>query len=453
MARTTPSSGVRQYIYSQWSNNGSKKEEQRMGSDSGERGVYKRKRHDGEYWAYRFQYEGKSYSETTDLKATQKLLPDAKRARAKHLQRVRLGRCANPTAAIRFSDATEKFVAWTRMEHREHPRTAQRQATSLAIAARAFGDLCLDEITTGDIESFKMIRRQGEIAEVTIRKDLITLSQVFKFGIKHRWVDRNPVKDVRLPSDRDSFNERTISPEEEALYFAQASQQKQVLYDVGRLMLWQGLRPSEALALTKDDVDIQGRLLFIRHGKSRASRRELHLIPSSVEILGRRLASQYAYLFPGWCRLRGRWHHNGKAYTYSGLINAHKEVLVTLNGPADEHKVIEPFDMYSLRHTFATRFYQATKDIDKLARILGHSDLSTVRRYVNPSQDDLREAMKVYEAAVKRRAARSEPPEGEADTAAEAEMILTPQQNDVPRDRNGKRSVVGDADDESKLIN
>jgi topoisomerase IA-like protein len=55
--------------------------------------------------------------------------------------------------------------------------------------------------------------------------------------------------------------------------------------------------------------------------------------------------------------------------------------------------------LYSLRHTFATRFYQATKDIDKLARILGHGSLATVRRYVNPTQDDLRAAMQAFEQA------------------------------------------------------
>lgn len=366
-----------------------------MRSGSGERGIYKRRRHDGEYWAYRFQYGGNSYSGTTDLRATQKSLPAAKRALAEHLQRVKVG-TAQATEPTRFNEAVEKFIEWSQMEHREHPATAQRQLVSLTVAGRSFGNIELREITAGDIENFKLIRRKSNMAEVTIRKDLLALSQLFQFGIKQRWCAANPVKDVTLPSDRDSLNERTVDRREEALYFDEAGRQNPVLHDVGRLMLWQGLRPEEALSLTRDDVDLEGRALFVRKGKSRAARREIYIQRLALPILKRRMAGRYPHLFPG-----GRWRYNGQPYSYSGLINAHKDVLAALNR---EVGIIEPFDIYSLRHTFATRFYEDTKDLDKLARILGHANLATVRRYVNPSQADLRAAMQTHEASCNFRA-------------------------------------------------
>jgi integrase len=180
-------------------------------------------------------------------------------------------------------------------------------------------------------------------------------------------------------------------------------------------MLWQGLRPTEALALTKDDVDLGRRILFIRQGKSRAARRELYLVPAAAALLEHRMARPYDFIFPGWRRCLRRWEHNGQAYTYSGLINAHKEVFAALNR---ETVVLEPFDMYSLRHTFATRFYEATKDLDKLARILGHGNLATVRRYVNPTRDDLRAAMKLFEASQRTDALEAQRRVAEAESQA-----------------------------------
>jgi site-specific recombinase XerD len=351
---------------------------------------------------------------TTDLKATRENLAIAKAEMEAHRQEVR-GRRSRLPEVVGFHEAADRFLEWSRIEHREHPNTWRRHASSLSFLKVFMGNTALHRIKAGDIEEFKNTRRELGMAEVTIRKDLMALSQVFQFAMKHGWCDSNPVRDVKLPSALDSFNERTITLEEEVLYFAEAGKQNWALHDVGRLMLWQGMRPAEVLALTKDDVDLEGKLLTIVRGKSRASRRKLHITPESAAILRCRIAAPHEHLFPG-----GRRGYNGRPLGYSVLWRAHIAVLDALN--LNETR-IEPFDIYSLRHTFATRFYESTKDLDKLARILGHSDLSTVRRYVNPSQDDLREAMKIHEAACKRRAAGSEPSEDGARDAAETETI------------------------------
>jgi integrase len=75
-------------------------------------------------------------------------------------------------------------------------------------------------------------------------------------------------------------------------------------------------------------------------------------------------------------------------------VNIHNKIFDDVNR---ERGLLDGFDLYSLRHTFATRFYEATKDLDKLARILGHSNLATVRRYVNPSTADIDRAMERFE--------------------------------------------------------
>ena len=56
------------------------------------------------------------------------------------------------------------------------------------------------------------------------------------------------------------------------------------------------------------------------------------------------------------------------------------------------------FVLYDLRHTFATRYYQANKDVVK--EVLGHSNLRTVMKYVHVSQEHRDEATRAYEATL-----------------------------------------------------
>ena len=185
---------------------------------------------------------------------------------------------------------------------------------------------------------------------------------------------------IRLSKSR---TEKVLSDAEEKAYFAEASRNK-TLHDVGRLMVNQGMRPSEALVLRKADVDLERRELLVLKSKSKAGSRTLNLTGESLLILGRRMASDGVWVFPG--------SRRSEPFTYSGLVGAHNRALEE-SGTS--------FGIYSLRHTFATRFYTKTKDLDALRRILGHADLKTVMRYVHQDADELRKAMQAYEESMK----------------------------------------------------
>ena len=53
---------------------------------------------------------------------------------------------------------------------------------------------------------------------------------------------------------------------------------------------------------------------------------------------------------------------------------------------------MEPFVLYSIRHTCLTR-WAAYMDPHTLAYLAGHSDMATTRRYVHPEDHTVREAM------------------------------------------------------------
>ena len=80
-----------------------------------------------------------------------------------------------------------------------------------------------------------------------------------------------------------------------------------------------------------------------------------------------------------------------KGTPLSVIENSHKRVLKE-SGLA--------FVIYDFRHTFATRFAEATSgDVVALASILGHQNLRTVMRYVHVSREHRRNQMLRFVAA------------------------------------------------------
>ena len=354
-------------------------------------------------WEYRFMADGRPYQRLTDLEATARNAGVVLKLREDHRQMVLLGEAVKQR--VRFNEAAERFIAWSRQAHRDHPNTWKRQKTSLASLKAMLGHLYMDNLKSGHLDDFMTWRRENEIAEVTIRHDLHALSQLCQYAQRQGWLEGNPVRLVDMPTDRDAVNERVLTDEEERVYFG-AAHEHPVLYDIGRLIILQGMRPAEVLSIEKEHVDIDGRTVRIMQGKSRAARRKLNLTDESLTILGRRMAWDSRWVFPGMLPRhkagKGRFQDVKKRpgfvygsyqnhYTYSAYIGAHNTVC-------EETGLL--FDPYSLRHTFATRFYAETKDIFALQKVLGHADLKTLQRYVHLDEEHVREAMRKFEESL-----------------------------------------------------
>jgi integrase len=333
------------------------------------------------FWHFRFTFRGVEYSGNTGLAATERNRKEAKQFAA---EQARVFRGSGRTSKKKFSEGADEFVMWVeRVEYRDKPNTAHRLKTSLASAKVFFGDRQVRAISPADIEDYKTYRAtEHAVRNVTIKHDLDALSVFFgRYAVKQGWCGTNPVKEVHRPSDADAVREHVLTEDEEKLYFGKA---RGTLYDVGRLILNQGCRPEEIMALTPDDVDVKGAKIYIRGGKSKAARRTLDLTEESARILSFRKAKGGKWLFPS-PRRPG-------------------EHIVKLNAQHDR-ACIEAgvsFVVYDLRHTFATRMVEAGCDLPTLAAILGHSNLRSVLRYVHPQADSKREAMRRYEEAMRK---------------------------------------------------
>ena len=79
----------------------------------------------------------------------------------------------------------------------------------------------------------------------------------------------------------------------------------------------------------------------------------------------------------------------------SSLRKQHCAAFETVAKQAAKHekKAVRPFVLYSLRHSFLTRLGKSGCDAWTLARIAGHSSITTSSRYVHPSEGAVLAAM------------------------------------------------------------
>lgn len=159
----------------------------------------------------------------------------------------------------------------------------------------------------------------------------------------------------------------------------------QPLRDVATPMVETGMRPEEVCRLQRRQVHLDEGYVFNPFGKTKAARRKLPLSKRAADVLRHRLAnSAGAFVFPS---TRGG---NDPSKPIVKLNDTHKGAVARAK--------LEPFRLYDLRHTFATRAAEAGVDLVTLAALLGHSKVQMIMRYAHPSEKHQFEAIKAIEA-------------------------------------------------------
>lgn len=145
------------------------------------------------------------------------------------------------------------------------------------------------------------------------------------------------------------------------------------LYLVALLILDSGLRISEVLGISRDDISLEQSTIRVM-GKGRRER----VVPISVELR--------KHLF--------RWmQHHQHELVFSGRHGSRLTVRYVQRQFKwlQEKLKIEGVRMspHTLRHTFATHYIRSGGGEFRLQRMLGHSTLEMTRRYVNLQIEDL----------------------------------------------------------------
>jgi integrase len=142
------------------------------------------------------------------------------------------------------------------------------------------------------------------------------------------------------------------------------------------------MRPEEVFTIRRDNAHLKQAYLFVPNGKTRFARRNVPLTDATINILKRRqLETEGPFLFP-------RKGDNDKPLTT--VRKAHHKTLRAAS-------LDPPFRLYDFRHTYGSRTAMAGVDLPTLKELMGHADISTTMRYVHPTPEHKREAVRKLE--------------------------------------------------------
>ncbi len=251
-------------------------------------------------------------------------------------------------------------------------RSWKRDKELLDPLIKLFGEKKLTEITTKDIEDFKLIRLR-EVKSATVNRSLSVLRHMI--NLAKRWkkfFGENPVTLVGLLEENNQI-ERILTLEEEIrLMNSSASHIIPMIF----MALNTGMRRGEILNLTWCDIDFTNNLILVNQTNSKSKKqRRVFINPNLKKLL-----------------LELKLKSGSNEYVFKGDNGQRLKEIRNGFKVACRRADIVGLRFHDQRHTAATRMIEYGAGILAVNKILGHSDIKTTMRYTHP-EDSLKEAL------------------------------------------------------------
>lgn len=282
-----------------------------------------------------------------------------------------------PSLAVspRIADTLEEYETFLRIQ-RKRPRTIEAYRYELQRFMEWSGEETrLDELTTARIVAYQA--RCEQLSTATVRKILSVLRSYCRWCQRQGWRADDPTAALDWPEAVEPLPRALTATELEHLtrLFDEplpADEPERWLRarDIRALMLmlYAGLRLSEAAALLWRDVDLSARngSVTVRDGKGgrhrvvpihRRLRVALLAVPSEDRLLRNAVAGS----------------RDGSRRSYKSVAHMFERWLPAAGLHVSAHQ---------LRHSFATELLRAGVDLRTIQELLGHKSLETTMRYL-----------------------------------------------------------------------
>ncbi len=234
-------------------------------------------------------------------------------------------------------------------------------------------------LTERDIADFRDDCRREGLAVKTVNRRLVFLRRFLDAAVQEGILTRNPAKNVRQLRSQ-PLAPKSLTPQETRKFLKEVelrgSLRDRVLVE---LMVGAGLRISEVVALTVDDLQLSPRkgLVIIRNAKGNKERR----VPLHRNI--RALLSEYLSAMKP---TKNLFSGQRVALTSVGIHALIRKFGTTAGLPK--------LHAHTLRHTFAMNFLRSNPGgLQQLSQLLGHSSLTATSVYVQHRVEELEEGI------------------------------------------------------------
>ena len=279
---------------------------------------------------------------------------------------------------VTLSDALDRYLA--EVSPTKKASTAASDRSRARVLKAQLGQYSLVALTPETVSRFRDERLRDGKSHSTVRLELALLSHLFTIALREWRIGlvRNPVALVRKPTPPAGRNRRLGPSEERRLLEACDAHSNPMLGWIVRVALHTGMRQGEVLSLTRDQVDLDRRIVRLTETKN-GSARTVPLNREAVAVLEQAMDFGAApddtpLIFFGEPGRDGRrrpycfhpaWTQALRAARISGLR------------------------FHDLRHEAVSRLVEAGLNDQEVAAISGHKSMQMLKRYTHLRAEDL----------------------------------------------------------------
>ena len=200
------------------------------------------------------------------------------------------------------------------------------------------------------------------------------LNRIFEFALKNDFISTNKVKFIEL-GRKNIVVERKIFTKNEIEVLWKNLEAKNVYIIL--ILIYTGLRVGELLDLKVCDIDLDNKVIYIRHSKTPCGIRTIPIPDKILPLFINNISYENEYFI---------FSKNATPLSYIAFNYRFKVLLEKLG--------IQKHTIHDTRHTFATMLNNANANKTSIIKLIGHSDFSTTENiYTHKDVEELRIAI------------------------------------------------------------
>ena len=266
-----------------------------------------------------------------------------------------------------FSDVAEKWVNYycTQVPYTTYKKCGQAAYNA---AVEHFGNMRIREIVPYDVDLYLKSFAHKDYSKKTVATYKSILNQIFKYAVIQGEIQTNPASVVSLPKNLKT-TKRVLPPDNEIKIIELNPEGFGFL---PYFLLFSGLRISEALALTYEDIDRKDKIITVNKKIVYDSN-----TPTLVNATKTEAGTRKVVLLD---RVEAHLNSDGKGVIFcndSGGYLTRKQLSCRWEKFKKENNLTMTF--HQLRHAYATMLFEAGINEKDAQELMGHTDINLTR--------------------------------------------------------------------------
>lgn len=276
-----------------------------------------------------------------------------------------------------------EYLEQVRKSSRNTILSYKRDLEKFSVYLKKQGITDLDRVNETTLNSYILLMEKEKFAASTISRNIAALKAFFEYLIHYEGKISNPAGKLKAPKIEKRAPEVLTVEEVTRLLEQPAGRNNKELRDKAmlELMYATGIRVSELVSLTVDDVNVQaGYIRCAERGKERiipiGSVARVSMRQYLKQARSAMLSDSSSHILFTNC--------SGQPMSRQGFWKILKQYAVKAGIEAD----ITP---HTLRHSFAAHLIENGADLRSVQEMLGHSDISTTQIYLKMNPGKIRD--------------------------------------------------------------